>query len=148
VLQVTGRDVVEAEYAVTFQQGAWSLDGATLAEARDRAASRADRAALGDRSAEIIDFVRKRPGGEAPAADITGKFGKDAANYLTRHVQAGRLIKRKRGLYAVPPITPSEVSEVSETQVSGDAETHTLFREVSETGPAQGAEEEAPHDQT
>ena len=134
VLQVTGRDVLEGQYAVSFRDGAWSLDGDDLAEARANVARRADKAALSDRSAEIIDFVRQQPDG-ASTKDITAKFGDDAASYLRRLVKAERLIKQKRGLYAVPA---SEVSEVSETQVSGGAETDTSLwgvSEVSETGP-------------
>jgi AAA domain/Transcriptional regulator, AbiEi antitoxin len=132
VLQVTGRDVLEAAYAVTFRDGAWSLDGGTLSEARDNVARRADEAALSGRSAEIIEFVRQHPGG-AKTGDITSKFGHDAATYLRRHVERGRLAKPKRGLYVVP-----EVSEVSETQVSEGAETDTGLWEVSETEPAPG----------
>ena len=58
VLRVTGRDVIEADYAVTFRGGVWALDGDTLAEARANVSRRAEAAALSDRSAEIIDFVR------------------------------------------------------------------------------------------
>ena len=121
MLQVTGRDVMEAEYALTFHEGSWSLDGDTLGDARDNVARRADAAALGDCSAHIIEFVRQRPG-PTPAADITGKFGGDAASYLRRLVDSQRLTRVKRGLYAVPV---SEVSEVSETQVNEGAETDT-----------------------
>lgn len=128
ILHVTGRDVIEAGYAVTFRGGAWALDGDTLAEARANVSRRADTAALSGRSAEIIDFVRARPAG-AKAGEVTGKFGTDAAQYLKRLTETGRLSKPKRGLYMV-----SEPSEPSESQVRDGAETDTLMSGVSETG--------------
>jgi hypothetical protein len=134
VLQVTGRDVIEAEYAVTFRGGAWSLDGASPAEARANVARRADAAALSGHSAEIIDFVRQRRDG-ARTKEITDKFGPDAASYLARLVKAGRLARPKRGLYVVP-----EPSEPSESQVNEGAETNTPLLEVSETEPGQAAD--------
>jgi hypothetical protein len=133
VLQVTGRDVVEADYAVNFSDGVWMLDGSDLAEARANVSRRADAAALSGRSAEIIDFVRQHPDG-ATTKQVTDKFGKDASQYLMRHAKAGRLAKPRRGLYVV---TPSELSEESEPQVSGLEKTDTdllPLSEVSETG--------------
>jgi hypothetical protein len=128
VLRVTGRDVIEADYAVTFRDGAWALDGDTLAEARANVARRAEAGQLGERSAEIIEYIRQRPAG-AKAGDITAKFGGDAAQYLKRLADSGRLSKPKRGLYVV-----SEPSEPSEPQVRGYAEPDTLMSGVSETG--------------
>ena len=133
ILQVTGRDVIEADYALKFSDGVWMLDGNDLADARDNVRRRADAKELSGRSAEIIDFVRQQPGG-ATTKQVTEKFGKDAAQYLKRHTEAGRLAKARRGLYVV---TPSEVSEVSEPQVSGLEKTDTgllPLSEVSETG--------------
>jgi hypothetical protein len=126
-LQVTGRDVMEASYAVTFHGGVWALDGDTLQEARANVSRRADTAALSGRSGEILEFIRQQPGG-AKASDVTGKFGKEAATYLSRLTDSGRLVKPKRGLYVV-----SEPSEVSETQVSDGAEPDTGLLEVLET---------------
>ncbi len=60
---------------------------------------------------------------------VTGKFGTNAAQYLNRHVESGRLIKPNRGLYKVP--------EPSESQVSSTDENDTgllSLSEVSETG--------------
>jgi AAA domain/Transcriptional regulator, AbiEi antitoxin len=133
VLRVTGRDVIEADYAVTFHGGVWALDGDTLHDARNNVMRRVDEAALSGRSAEIIEFVRQQPDG-ATTKQVTDKFGKDAAQYLKRHAEAGRLSKPKRGLYVV---TASEPSEVSEPQVSDPAENDTGLlpvSEVSETG--------------
>jgi hypothetical protein len=127
ILRVTGRDVVEADYAVTFREGVWALDGDTLAEARANVARRAEAGQLGERSAEIIEFIRQRPSG-AKAGQVTGKFGPDAAQYLKRLTDSGRLHKPKRGLYVV-----SGPSGPSEDQLSDDAEADTGLRDVSET---------------
>ena len=127
VLRVTGRDVIEADYAVRFAGGAWSLDGDNLGEARANVSRRADSAALSGRSAEIIDFVRQQPDG-ATAKQVTDKFGKDAGQYLKRHHEA-RLARPRRGLYVV---TPSEPSELSEPQVSGTVETDSPMPGASE----------------
>ena len=130
-LRVTGRDVIEADYAVTFRDGAWSLDGADLKEARASVRRRAETGALGDRSAEIIEFIRGRPSG-AKAQDIEAKFGDDGTRYVRRLAKSGRVTRAKRGLYVV-----SEPSEVSEAQVSGpeDPDTDQLpLSEVSEPG--------------
>ena len=105
----------------------WALDGDTLAEARANVARRAETGALSERSAEIIEFIRQRPSG-AKVGQVTGKFGADAAQYLKRLTDSGRLHKPKRGLYVV-----SEPSEPSEGQLSDDAETDTGLLDVSET---------------
>ena len=88
VLQVTGRDVIEAQYAVTFRNGAWALDGADLAEARDNVTSRADAAALSDRSAQIMGFAGEHPEGITPQ-QAKEKFGEDADRYLRRLADSG-----------------------------------------------------------
>jgi AAA domain/Transcriptional regulator, AbiEi antitoxin len=129
-LRVTGRDVVEADYAVIFSGGAWSLDGATLDEARANVRRRAETGSLGGRSAEIIEFTREHAEG-VTNAQVRAKFGKDADTYLKRLHESGRLAKPKRGLYVV-----SEVSEVSDSQVSGTGNSDTGqldLSEVSET---------------
>lgn len=132
-LRVTGRDVMEADYAVTFNGGAWSLDGADLKEARANVRRRAETGALGERSAEIIEFIRGRPSG-AKAGDIEAKFGADGTRYVRRLAKSGKLTKPKRGLYAVPELPDvSEPSEVSESQVSGPENSDTLPG-LSETG--------------
>jgi hypothetical protein len=142
ILQVTGRDVIEASYAVRFTDGIWALDGNDLADARANVSRRADEAAVSGRSAEIIDFVRQQPDGTT-TKQVTDKFGKDAAKYLQRHTQAGRLSKRKRGLYVV-----SEPSEMSEPQVSDGAETDTpmiTVSEVSVSDPERPQDEPSGH---
>ena len=140
ILRVTGRDVIEADYAVRFRYPCWLLDGADLGEARANVRRRADLGALGGRSAEILEFARQHSAG-VTAKQVRDKFGADADNYLKRLLESGRLTRPKRGLYMV-----SEPSEVSETQVSDGAETDSGLWEVSEkpAEPAKPPQETTP----
>ncbi|MFO6454079.1 MULTISPECIES: AAA family ATPase [unclassified Aeromicrobium] len=107
VLKVTGRDVREAEYAVTMNgRGQWTLRGNSLHEAAQAASAVKSKAGLGDRSAEIIEFVTSQPtavsaGEVQEALDVP-----DARRYLARLVDAGRLHRPARGLYAGVPNVP------------------------------------------
>src|SRR5215471_7737794 len=57
LLQVTGRDVSEGAYALTFSAGSWRLDGGSLATAAKAAATRRAEIGLSDRSRDIIEVV-------------------------------------------------------------------------------------------
>jgi hypothetical protein len=116
LLQVTGRDIAEGQYAVRFTNGsAWQLDGADLDTAAKAARTRAAAAGLGDRSAEIVSFVAARPAGVGPTetALALGIEPKHAGTYLTRLAKAGRIVKAERGKYR--PNTPVESVESVET---------------------------------
>jgi hypothetical protein len=63
LLKVTGRDVVEGEYAVTIQDGVWELMGESLESAAQAAVTLRATADLGNRSAEILRLVNKHPEG-------------------------------------------------------------------------------------
>lgn len=102
VLKVTGRDVPEAEYAMTMTDGLWVLDGIDLAEAAETAQKREEAGRLGDTSVNIISFVRQHGPEGVQARAVTDKFGDDARQYLKRLTDDGRLIRMKRGWYAVP----------------------------------------------
>jgi hypothetical protein len=109
LLQVTGRDVHEGAYALTFCGGVWRLEGGTLETAAKAAAARRAEIGLGDRSREILDAIAASPAPMAPAevADQIGIDNDTAGRYLRRMHKAGRIEKAGRGLYLVP----SEVSE-------------------------------------
>jgi DnaB-like helicase N terminal domain/AAA domain len=80
-LKVTGRDVAEGEYAVRFLDGStWTLDGADLAAAAQRARDAQVTAGLGDRSTETIAYVGEHPEGVTPtqAAAALGMDRKQA----------------------------------------------------------------------
>jgi len=101
LLQVTGRDVVEAEYALRLAQGAWVLDGRSLKEAAKVARQRKEEGDLGDKSRQILDYLRE--GGEGVRAkDLAEKFGGDVHVYLKRLLDAGRIDKVERGMYVLP----------------------------------------------
>lgn len=117
ILQVTGRDVVEREYAMTTTGGCWSLDGMDLLDAAATARNRRETRDLGDRSTEALVFVNSRP--ETRPADLAEHLGIEAnlaGNYLRRLHESGRITKRGRGLYGAVSV----VSEVSEDDPEED----------------------------
>ena len=60
LLNVTGRDVTEAEYALTADEGVlWRLDGADLASASDAAEHRVAQEKMSDRLMDVFRFVDK-----------------------------------------------------------------------------------------
>lgn len=137
-LSVTGRDISEAEYALTTDDGIWRLEGATLADASDAARSRRDAGNLGDRSNEVLEFVNGRPLGTR-AKDLASHLGIDdnvAGNYLRRLNESGRITKRTRGVYT-PLVEVVEVVETSETAGQGSGQQDllsTTSTTVVETG--------------
>lgn len=112
MLRVTGRDVPEAEYAVTTADGTWTLDGNDLRDAAERAQQASATAGLGDRSAEIVTYVTGQPEPVTANQVEEALDVKDARRYLARLADAGRLRRSARGLYTttVPtvPCVPSD----------------------------------------
>lgn len=133
VLKVTGRDVPEDEYALMIKDGTnWQANGGSLAAAADKARKRQDAQALSPTMTEVLAVVREHPEGIRPG-DLTERFGKAVYTYLARLADAGRIDKVERVLY----IPLSEVSEVSDSQVSGPEVSNSGdsgLLEVSETG--------------
>jgi len=118
LVMVTGRDVPEGEYAVKLADtGAWTLDGATLADAAAVAAQRRATAGVGDRSAEILGLVGQHPEG-VRSAQVEKEVGPDARRYLARLVDSGRLVRPRRGLYLLPT-TPVPSVPTSQEQDDG-----------------------------
>jgi hypothetical protein len=148
LLQVTGRDVSEGEYALTFAAGTWTLDGGSLETAAKAAQTRRAEVGLGDRSREIIEAVTGHDGPVSPAA-VAARTGMDndtAGKYLRRLADAGRLRKAGRGLYA--PLSEASdrpnvvqlfrTSDASDgTWGENDAEAPTPPAEASEASEAQ-----------
>jgi AAA domain len=105
LLKVTGRDVAEGEYAVTFKDGAvWELDGHDLEVAREkaqkvRATTRAT-AAAGDRMLDVVLYAYEHPEG-VRRGDVAKALKLEpsvAGVYLARAVDTGRLQRAERGL--------------------------------------------------
>jgi hypothetical protein len=114
LLKVTGRDVPEGEYALRFLDGYhWTLDGDDLESAAQRARERQVTAGLGNRSADVVGYVLKHPGGVSPT-DVAAALDMDPAQtrvYLRRAVHSGRIENPVRGRYT--PVT-------TVTSVTGD----------------------------
>jgi hypothetical protein len=127
-LHITGRDVSEAEYAVTFtpEVGAWTLDGTDLRDAAERVASNKATAGLGERSADIVKIVNQHPQGigPTPVALALNMTAKDATQYLGRLCDSGRISKIGRGLYA--PVV-SVVSVVSPDEEPPPYDTYDAY---------------------
>lgn len=134
LLQVTGRDVIEGAYAISFRDGSWTLDGGSLETASKAALERRAEIGLGDRSREILEFVVAAgvPVSPKEVAEGLRMSNNDAGTYLRRMVEAGRLFSPSRGRY-----TPLyEVSECINGRVSpgqSGPDFQTPFQTVSES---------------
>lgn len=101
VLRITSRDAPEGEYAMTFTDNRWRLQGGSLEAARDMVAETVTRARAGDNTAIVLDLLRNHPEGVSPAlvAEETSLNAKHAANRLTQLVEKGLAVKVGRGRY-------------------------------------------------
>ena len=123
LLRVTGRDVVEAEYAVTVTDGRWTLDGSELSEAAARAEQARAKTGLGDSSVAILEALAGHPEGVTPK-DLAVQLDLDAdlvGRYLRRFVESGRATKEGRGTYT--PVRSVRVSESIPIIPSGHPDT-------------------------
>lgn len=107
IIRVTGRDVAESEYAVTTDNGRWSIDGTALADAAAKAAEVALRAGIGDRSAEILDYVIGQEEPVTPKQVADALDYPDARRYLARLAETGRLVRAGYGKYAPANSVPT-----------------------------------------
>lgn len=134
ILSVTSRDAMEGSYALTLGgNGAWTLNGTTLAEAARAARTAVQTDGLGDRMAELVAYVNAHPDGvraDEVQAALHLKTRDDAGRYLRRATDAGRIERPKLGLYtpvrsvrsvrnlfAVPD--ESDTSDTSDTPTEG-----------------------------
>ncbi|WP_276761620.1 AAA family ATPase [Mycolicibacter arupensis] len=115
-LAVTGRDVIENEYAVKVDDGIWELDGMDILDAAATVTTRTEREQnrLGDRSLDAMKFVNSRetttPAALAEHLKIDGKV---AGNMLARLTEGGYIAKSRRGTYA--PTGGGESGETGES---------------------------------
>lgn len=132
VLKVTGRDVMEAEYAVSLSDhGRWTLVGDSLVEAAAEAVTVKATAGVGDSLAEIIRYVSSHPQGTRPRdlADALGIDPDQARVYLSRAANAGRIDKLGRGIYipvsSVTSVTNNVIPFIERNNETD--ETHTAL---------------------
>ena len=103
LIQVTGRDVPEGEYAaVVGKDERWALDGGSLDAAASAARQRAAEQKLGGTSNDILAAVRASGSGGVTAAEMVKEFGTTAYVYLGRLVTQGWIVKTGRGTYYDP----------------------------------------------
>jgi hypothetical protein len=118
LLKVTGRDVTEAEYAVSFKDCQWRLVGDSLVEAVAAAEAIHMTQNLGDQSAQIVRHVNAHPEG-VRAADVAAALNiedaKKVGTYLARLAESGRIRKADRGLYTPVESVESVESDPGET---------------------------------
>jgi hypothetical protein len=109
VLAVTGRDITENEYAITTNEGLWSLDGADLAAAAGRARERRNEGKLGDRALEVLALVNSRA--QTRAADLAalGIDQEQGRVYLNRLADSSRINKVSRGVFG-PKVNPEQLT--------------------------------------
>ncbi|WP_082990653.1 AAA family ATPase [Mycobacterium sp. 1482292.6] len=121
VLSVTGRDIPEAEYALTVREGIWQLDGPSLAAASEIAERRRLSDTRSDRSVEIVSVVAASPKPISPA-EVSEKLNIDndtVGRYLRRLTETGLIARAGRGLY----VRVSEASERPKDSPFGQADT-------------------------
>ena len=105
-LFVTARDAAEGEYAMHMRDGVWTLHGGSLESAAAAAKDGVEKGGLGDRQQRVLAAVKDAPNGIAPAgiAKVVKDVDADqAATYLTRLVNAGKILKHGRGKYMPLP---------------------------------------------
>lgn len=143
VLKVTGRDIVEAEYALTNDNGIWTLQGDGLKAAAARATEIKVTDNLGANSAAIVAYVNQHETGvrAGEVALAVGIEPETAKRTLARLEAAGRISKPMRGLYTPVPTVPS-VPFTSPEGTHGTQGTHTCGG--TEQLPLQRDEEGTP----
>lgn len=106
-LSVTGRDVDEMVYSVTFMEGKWhAADGSLSA-----AAKKAGEPQLSDKMVAVLEFVNARE--LTTATDLVENLpdikGSTARQYLNRMASRGLIRRIAAGVYG--PVTVSQVSQ-------------------------------------
>jgi hypothetical protein len=115
ILSVTGRDIIEAAYALTTDGATWSLDGDSLMEAADAAEQRRETVDLAGRTIDVLTFVNQRQGADVRASDLKaiGIDAKQGRVYLNRLANTSRINRRARGVFtsvtSVMNVSPEEV---------------------------------------
>jgi|GEM_PF-2098716 len=135
ILNVTSRDAAEGSYAMTFDNGAWHLDGSDLAEAADAVHTRRATSGLGDRMTQVVEHVTANgpltPSQVAKALDLDNKT---AGDLLGRAARAGRILKQGRGIYTSSTPVESVESESHNSTLSLLSTPPSASRECNQHG--------------
>lgn len=104
-LQVTSREIPEGEYAISFENGAWSLVGNDLKEAAAAARESEQMGALGDLQTRILEHFNKYPESQdiGHVATALNEDKETVSRYLRRLNEAGKLQRAGRGKYKALP---------------------------------------------
>ncbi|MGH9205020.1 MAG: AAA family ATPase [Acidimicrobiales bacterium] len=115
-LSVTGRDVEEMIYSLTFVDGLWKADGTNLTDAANKVTERK----LSEKMRAVLKLVNFRT--QTTAADVAANLGisdSTARQYLRRLADEHGLITRiSTGIYG--PVTVSQVSRDDDRGDSAD----------------------------
>lgn len=123
VLRVTGRDVVESDYAVRLVDGrSWELVGDDLASARAAAATVLATAGVGDVMGRVVAAVTHEGMTIDDVVRASGVDPERVRQYLARAVKAGRIDRLERGRYGplTTPVTTGTSVTSDEESEGGD----------------------------
>ncbi len=131
-LSVTGRDIVEAEYALHADDGVlWRFDGEDLDSARENVQQRRAEASMGDRSMDVYLTVAAAAG-PVTAHDVASQFegmDNEAAGQCLRRLHAsGYIHKISRGVFSLYPPS-ANTDEEQEAPPTGSSDSFTSVSE-------------------
>src|SRR5699024_5671371 len=97
-LNVTSRDAAEGSYAISLNNGVWTLEGTGLLDAAQTARTRKVTTGLGDRMTQVVEYVTANgPVAPSEVAKDLELEPNTAATLLGRAVRSGRIDKQGRG---------------------------------------------------
>lgn len=124
-LRGTGRDMPDYEYALDFDNGAWTLAGGSLPGAVHEAETRKVAADMSDDMRAVLELVNATGTGvrSADVEEALGFDGEKSRKYLGRLHARGYIEKPVAGLYTpVPTVPVSHIEEVvRDTGTAGTA---------------------------
>jgi hypothetical protein len=137
-LSVTGRDVEEMVYPLTFDDGVRKVDGTDLADAANKVTQRK----LSEKMRAVLELVNS--GTQTTAADVTAILGitdSTPRQYLRRLADEHGLIDRvSTGTYG--PVTVSQVSHDQDHPSSPDEKGADSLDSDEAQGPVDPSQEE------
>jgi RecA-family ATPase len=102
VLHVTGRDVIEGNYAASFTNGSWSLTGGTWETASAAYAEVAAVIGKGDTAQRIVAYVVKHTSATPKEVSEALGISHDSARQALSRLHADHRLDRDAGTYFLP----------------------------------------------